>query len=261
MKALATPQRLYHRPRFFGLDHLQPDRPTLYVGNHTILGALDAPLIVERIYRETGRVPRVTAAQSDLGISGWSELLTRFFVVDASRAACDALMREGQSVVVFPGGGRDSGRGDEPFELVWKRRVGFARSAIAHGYSVTPFASVGPEQCYAVRADGSEIKALPLFGSLEGTSWARPTRRGERLSPLTSGLLGSTLPKPARFYIGFGEAIDARDYAGREGDIEVVFALRRRVRVAMEQLVAQLRERRAERGVSRTSVHKPLLKS
>ena len=43
---LTAPLRAYHRPRFFGLEYVDPERPSLPVGNRTIYGLLTIPPFV-----------------------------------------------------------------------------------------------------------------------------------------------------------------------------------------------------------------------
>jgi 1-acyl-sn-glycerol-3-phosphate acyltransferase len=65
-----------------------------------------------------------------------------------------ALMREGPSVLVFPGGPGEvwKGRGED-YKLIWKERLGFARLAIEFGYPIVPFAAVGAEKMLQVFVD------------------------------------------------------------------------------------------------------------
>ena len=50
--------RWYFTPEAAGIENIEPDRPTLFVGNHTRFGLLDVPLITREIYLETGIFPR-----------------------------------------------------------------------------------------------------------------------------------------------------------------------------------------------------------
>src|SRR5690606_34893851 len=116
-----------------------------------LYGVLDAPLLVERIYRQTRRFPRPLADHMHYAVPVWRDFLHRFGAVDGTRDNCDALMQAGQSVLVFPGGGREvAKRKGEAYELIWKERLGFVRMAIRHGYSITPFGAVGAEECYSI---------------------------------------------------------------------------------------------------------------
>ena len=47
-------QRFWHSPRFYGWENIDRENPSLFVGNHTIYGLIDAPLIIEEVYAQTG---------------------------------------------------------------------------------------------------------------------------------------------------------------------------------------------------------------
>ena len=68
--------RAYFDPYFQGLDALKFDRPALWVGNHTLYGLLDVPLMVEHIYTRHGVMLRgwaiVVISRCPAGASCWS---------------------------------------------------------------------------------------------------------------------------------------------------------------------------------------------
>ena len=45
-RALLAPWRWLTKPRFYGMGNVPPDRPVLLVGNHTLMGMLDVPLMM-----------------------------------------------------------------------------------------------------------------------------------------------------------------------------------------------------------------------
>jgi 1-acyl-sn-glycerol-3-phosphate acyltransferase len=96
------PLRAYHRPWFTGLDHIDPARPSLLVGNHTIFGMLDAPHMLARIYRDRGVYVRSLGDRFHFQIPGWGRFLKSLGVVVGSRENCARLMRSGAQVLVFP---------------------------------------------------------------------------------------------------------------------------------------------------------------
>ena len=44
-------QRQWFDPVFTGLDNVDKSKPALYVGNHTLYGTLDAPLMLLGLYQ------------------------------------------------------------------------------------------------------------------------------------------------------------------------------------------------------------------
>src|SRR5664279_5318696 len=86
----------------------------------------------------------------------WRNLLERSGMVRGTRENVRALMRDGQHILVFPGGTGEvfHGRGQK-YQLLWKERVGFARLAIEFGYPIVPFAAVGAEEMFDIVIDES----------------------------------------------------------------------------------------------------------
>lgn len=239
---LAAPLRAYHRPRFFGLDHIDPARPSLLVGNHTIFGMLDIPHLGLAIYKKRGVLVRSLGDRIHFQIPGWGELLKNFGSVVGTRENCAKLMQGGAHILVFPGGGREvAKRKGEAYKLIWKERTGFARMAIEHGYPISPFASVGPEECYDILVDANDILKSPLGKFLDATGITKKfLRGGEAIMPVARGLGYTMVPRPERFYFSVGAPIDTTRFAGRHDDPEAQLALREEVRAAVEGQIAKL---------------------
>src|SRR5512147_2315704 len=106
-KLLLEPWQLLTAPKFYGVEHVPVDRPFLLVGNHTLMGVLDAPLMVLGLHQRCGVLVRSLGDHLHFRIPLWGDLLTRFGTVDGTRENCERLMRAGEPVLVFPGGGRE----------------------------------------------------------------------------------------------------------------------------------------------------------
>ena len=240
---LALPHA-WHRPRFSGLENVDPSRPALFVGNHTLYGVLDVPHLAYELYRVHGIFPRALGDRAHFVVPIWRDLLSGFGCVLGSRANCEALMRAGQNVLVFPGGAREAlKRKGEAYRLIWKDRIGFAQMAAAHGYPIVPFAAVGAEEAYRIALDAGEIMASPLGKLLRATGLAdKYLRGGEELPPLALGLGPTLIPRPERFYFSFGKPISTARYRGQVDDLAAMHALRDRVRVSIEKQLVQLQQ-------------------
>jgi len=132
-KLLRLP-RWYFSQEVLGVDHLDRNGPTLFVGNHTRFGLLDVPLIIREIYLNTGLFPRGLADRVHYKVPLWKEMMTRGGGVLGSREMCRALMQSGSFIVVFPAWAREvfKGKGGN-YQLLWKNRLGFVRMAIENG--------------------------------------------------------------------------------------------------------------------------------
>ena len=239
-RAALAPWRWLTAARFFGVEHVPTDRPGMLAGNHTVMGLLDVPVMLLGLYERRRIWPRALGDHLHFHVPGWRQLLETYGTVEGAPERCRALMRAGESILVFPGGGREVfKRKGERYRLHWGTRSGFARLAIEHGYPIVPFAAVGAEECYDILIDaGDLLRFVPPLRWLP---------RVEEVPPLVHGLGPTLLPRPQRFYFHFGQPIETRHLKGLEGDEQIVLALREQVRAAVETGIAfLLRERQRD---------------
>jgi 1-acyl-sn-glycerol-3-phosphate acyltransferase len=156
-------------------------------------------------------------------------------------------MRRGEHVLVFPGGAREVFKHKgEAYQLIWKERFGFVQLAIEHGYTITPYATVGAEEAFDVLLDSGDYMNTPLGRYLKRTGIAdRYLRGGDEFPPLVRGLGLTAVPRPERTYFSIGQPIDMARYRGQEDDHDVLRRARSRVGRSLEQLIVQLRAYRA----------------
>ena len=250
--------RLYFSPKFYGLDNIVAAKPALLVGNHTLYGIIDVPLLLAQIYKDKDILVRSLADHAHYDVPLWRNLLDKIGGVEGTRENCSQLLQQGQHVLVFPGGAREvSKRKGEQYQLTWKRRTGFCRMAIQHKYDIIPFAAVGPDDAFDILVDGEDILQSPLGGLLKKAGLLEKDsviRGGDLLMPLTRGIGPTMLPKPERFYFSIGERIDVSQYAGKAEDESVLFELRDRVAFAIQDQIGEMlsvREQDYDKGFIR----------
>ena len=242
-----APLRAWFSPVFQGLDELDLSRPALFVGNHTLF-SLDAPLMLSAIYSRHGVLLRALGDHAHFVIPGWGEAVRNSGGVDGTPENCAELMRQGQSILVFPGGAREvNRRKGEDYDLIWKQRTGFARLAIQHGYDIIPFAVVGPNETFTILADADDVMATRLWRWLDHrVDISRRLRGGDLLSPLVRGMGPTLLPRPQRFYFGFGERIPTSHLQSETPERELLWSVREQTADAIRSLVAGLRQARLD---------------
>jgi 1-acyl-sn-glycerol-3-phosphate acyltransferase len=224
-------------PKALGIERV-PDRgPLLFVGNHTLFGVLDAPMLFYELYSKRGIFLRALGDHRHFGVPLWGDWLRRFGVVDGTRENCAHLMRAHESILVFPGGGREvAKRKGEKYKLMWKNRVGFARMAIRFGCPIVPFAAVGAEEAFDILIDANELLATPLGAILN-----RLGVDTDLIMPIVKGIGPTPVPRPERLYFCFGPPIDTQRYQGQHQDDEACFAVRREVERAVRRGIRVLR--------------------
>jgi 1-acyl-sn-glycerol-3-phosphate acyltransferase len=243
----AGPRRWFN-PEFLGLWELDLSRPALFVGNHTLFGLTDAPLMIEHLYTQYGVMLRGLGDRGHFKVPVWGKFLEKHGMVLGDPEVCSTLMRAGAHVLVFPGGAREvMRRKGEAYQLIWKQRAGFARLAIEHGYDIIPFGSVGPDESYRILLDANDFTRAGWRRSLaEKSGLLEATRGGDFIPPLAVGLGPSLIPRPQRYYFGFGPRIPTSQLQGRQSDAQVVWTIREQVADAVRHQIARLRAYREE---------------
>ncbi|WP_232534921.1 lysophospholipid acyltransferase family protein [Nocardia terpenica] len=243
--ALAAPVRMWTSPRFYGLDNIPDSGPVLLVGNHTLLGGVDAPLLLHEILHRRGRLVRGLAENVLMRVPAVRDLVHRMGSVRGNRANCRALLASGEAVIVFPGGGREAmRRKGEKYVLKWEGRTGFARMAIEAGAPVLPVAMIGADDVYDVVFDGDHPVMRPLRWAVEALGIRR-----ELTPPLMRGLGPTLLPRPERFYYSVGTPIDTAPWRDTDDPDSAAAELQVVVRKALqEELTFLLGERDRDGG-------------
>jgi 1-acyl-sn-glycerol-3-phosphate acyltransferase len=240
--------RWYFAPEFHHLDRVAANRPTLFVGNHSVFGVLDVMLFADGLFRERGVSLRLLADRNHFKFPVWRDLVVLQGAVLGNRANCAALMRRGEHILVFPGGAREVFKHKgEAYRLIWKERYGFVRLAIEHGYTITPYATVGAEDAYDVLLDSSDYMQTPLGRVLKASGLAdRYLRGGDEFPPVVRGLGLTVIPRPEKLYFSIGKPIDMARYQGEGDGPAVLRRARERVARAVTRLITELREHRAQ---------------
>lgn len=247
---LTAPLRFYFDPVFEGIEKLDPNKPVLLVGNHTIYGVVDVPLLLAEIHRQRGIAVRALADHAHYQIPGWRAMLDRTGGVEGTRENCAKLMEQGEHILVFPGGAREvAKRKDEKYKLVWKKRYGFVHMAVKYGYPIVPFAVVGPDDMVDVVWDANDIVKSPL-GRLLGKTGVFDKngllRGGDIIMPISRGLGFTGLPRPEKFYFAIGDVIETAPFVGHEDDKAVLEKVRNQTADAIEHLISEQLIKRAQ---------------
>ncbi|HEX5144546.1 MAG TPA: lysophospholipid acyltransferase family protein [Mycobacterium sp.] len=202
------------KPYVDGLDNLPRDGRFLLVGNHTQAG-VETLLIPYYVRRELGVLVRPLADRGFGQLRGLAgDLLAAAGAVVGHPDSAGELMAHDETVLVFPGGGREIAKfKGEEYRLRWDGRSGFARMAIQFDYPIVPVALVGGDDVYR-----------PL--TERDSAWGRLTEAiGRRLGgppggmPLVRGVGPTLIPRPERMYLRFCEPIDTTKPARRQASI------------------------------------------
>jgi 1-acyl-sn-glycerol-3-phosphate acyltransferase len=242
---LLQPWHLITSPLSYGLDNVPRRGPCLFVGNHTLFGLLDAPMLFIELYTKRHIKLRSLGDHVHFRVPLWRDVLHRYGVVDGTRENCAKLMADGESILVFPGGAREVfKRKGEKYKLLWGDRIGFARLAIRFGYPIIPFAAVGADDAWDIVLSGNQLIPPGLQSVLQ-----RLGLRTDALIPIVKGIGPTPLPRPERLYFNFAPPVDTRKYRSRSADDAACWAVREQVQRAIKAGIKfLLKERKADPG-------------
>jgi 1-acyl-sn-glycerol-3-phosphate acyltransferase len=168
----------YFWAKFEGRERIPREGPALIVSNHALF-ALDSLVLGALIVREVGRYPRFLADRALWKVPGLRHMITAIGGLPGDPRSADLLLRQGELVVVYPGGVDDSLKSNaQRYRLMWKKRAGFARVAMTAGVPIIPIVGLGIDDMYSVlgrehwlgrRLFGSERYDLPVPVGAFGT--------------------------------------------------------------------------------------------
>jgi 1-acyl-sn-glycerol-3-phosphate acyltransferase len=234
LASILAPFRRVTQPKVEGIERI-PHRPVLFAGNHTRYAFLDLPFMMSELWTRRRIMVRSLGEHAHYAIPVWRDLLTMAGMVRGTRENVRSLMRDGQNILVFPGGTGEvfKGRGQD-YQLMWQERLGFARLAIEFGYPIVPFAAVGAEEMLHVLVD----REMPVAAQVSALMrWLV----GIPLPPIPRGLGASLLPRPERLYFWFGGPVDTAGYGGARDDVAAAArAVRDEVRTAVQRGIQTL---------------------
>jgi 1-acyl-sn-glycerol-3-phosphate acyltransferase len=229
------------RPYVSGLDTLPADGRFLLVGNHTQFIGGEVLLIPHFVRRAISARVRTLADRRIGGRPGFSrDLMTAYGGVVGTPDTARKLMRDNETILVFPGGGREIAKfKGEEYQLNWTGRAGFARIAAENDYPIVPVGLVGGDDVYK-----SLFSRDSLAGRLSRTVSTRLSGNADMAMPMMRGIGVTLIPRPQRMYLHFGQRIETTRPEGDSAD-EWVASVKERTQHSLEEILDKLLEIRA----------------
>jgi 1-acyl-sn-glycerol-3-phosphate acyltransferase len=229
------------KPYVEGTEHLPRDGRCLLVGNHT-QGGMEVLLISHFVRRTIGTQVRPLAERGIGKMRGpVGDVAAAYGAVVGSPENALELMRQDQTILVFPGGGREIAKfkGEEN-TVNWRGRAGFARVAIAGGYPIVPVGLVGSDEMYR-----SLISRDSRWGRLSLAATEMITGREDMPMPLMHGIGPTLIPRPQRMYLRFGLPVSTTKPAGVSDD-DWVATVKQTTQTSLETILSDLLKIRAD---------------
>ena len=138
----------YLQPELIDAHHLDDVQGALVIGNHAVLG-IDSLILLPLVYRHSGRVMRPLADRVLIELPGIDRVLGHLGAVVGAPEHAQRLLDRDELVLVYPGGVDDSLKGpDRHYQLPWRGRKGFIRTAIRAQKPIIPIMAAGVDDAY-----------------------------------------------------------------------------------------------------------------
>lgn len=161
-RVLEPVTRLYFRYRLRGTERI-PDRPALFVCNHSGLGTAELLCMIPAFFRLFGDRREARGLMMDLFLKwpGMRGFWRKVGALPASPENGRAAIGAGHDVFVFPGGDIDTCRPFyEPRSVHFGSRRGYVRLALETGVPVVPVATIGSHWSWLMLPGGGAIARL-----------------------------------------------------------------------------------------------------
>ncbi|XP_024533756.1 acyltransferase-like protein At1g54570, chloroplastic isoform X1 [Selaginella moellendorffii] len=261
------PWRFLTSPFISGADNLPSPsllrgRPVLFVGNHTIFGVYDSAVLVHELFLRGFKCR--TLAHPGHWMSAVGTFFEKYGCVKANKFEAYRVLKEGQHVLLFPGGAREvcKRKQGEEYKLFWKPTTDFVRMAIRLNAIIVPFGALGGDEAFKVFMDSNDILQSPLSNVVRQvyTALNLDIESVHPISTFPFTNLPSAIPFPyylKRIYFHFAEPVDTSrvdfDIGDREKCRELYMLMKERVEKSIN-LLKQVREDDPERELQERMV-------
>jgi 1-acyl-sn-glycerol-3-phosphate acyltransferase len=190
-----------HAPVVVGSENLpdvDPSRPVLFISNHTLIGYLDAVILMDHLLEhknvllkslahpvlfQSVSAPRDDGKPRQLRLPGIDPVsldeLRRFGIIPVSPRGLVKELARNNWTLMFPGGAREAlkRKTDSKYSLHWPENQEFVRTAAALGALIIPVSTVGQEDSVNIVLDGQQVRqGLETVSRVSGRNLLSPPR-------------------------------------------------------------------------------------
>ena len=129
--------KIWHNIEFKGIEHLPKKGGALLVGYHGAL-PLDAYYFLAHCVLERRKL-KLVVDKFLYNAPGLRLLMKVLNLTPGTINGCVSALNDGEMLMIYPGGLRESLLSDENYELIWNARQGFSRVALEADVPIIPF--------------------------------------------------------------------------------------------------------------------------
>lgn len=112
-----------------GIENIPMDKPVLFIYYHGAM-PIDLYYFTSKIILYHSKLIRLVADRFLFKLPGFSIIADVMKVIPGTVQSCSAILKEGHMLGISPGGVYEAQFGDSYYELMWQKRMGFAKVAL-----------------------------------------------------------------------------------------------------------------------------------
>jgi len=147
---------LWHGYDIQGFEKIPTAGPALLVSYHATF-PIDTYYLVAKCLLHKRRQVRTVGDRFLFKIPGWRLLMDVFRVLPGTIDNCVEILRNGELLVILPGGVREAMFGDENYQILWGERIGFAKVALEAKIPIIPIFTKNCREAFRTISFGRNI--------------------------------------------------------------------------------------------------------
>lgn len=166
---------IYHGYEVTGIEHIPTTGSALIVYYHGAI-PVDIYYLIARVVLVRNRLIYSVGDRFLFKIPGWGIIADALKVSPGTVQSCSNILKEGNLLSISPGGVYEAQFGNHYYELLWKKRFGFAKVAIESQSIIIPmftenireaFRSVGMFKKWFIKLyNATRFPFRPIYGGL-----------------------------------------------------------------------------------------------
>lgn len=128
---------IWHGYEIVGLEKIPKNEAVLYIFYHGAL-PVDFYYFLSKVFLFTSKQISMVADRFLFKFPGFAILSDVIGIIPGTVQTCSSILKEGTSLAILPGGTYEAQFGDAYYELLWKKRVGFAKVALDAKVCIVP---------------------------------------------------------------------------------------------------------------------------
>lgn len=129
---------IWHGYEVVGLENIPENEPVLFVYYHAAI-PIDLYYFISKIFLNNVKLIHTVADRFLFKFPGWSIISDVLRVIPGTIQTCSSILKDGNMLAISPGGVYEAQFGDSYYQLMWKKRLGFAKVALDAKVSIIPF--------------------------------------------------------------------------------------------------------------------------